>query len=70
MAHTGAGTATVTRALAENINEAALPQDKINPKSLQNKVSYAENDKSIILNSDNKPEPKQEPSLQNNLWIK
>jgi len=54
----------VTRALAEEINKTALPQDKIKPESLRNKVVYTETGKSICGNSTNKPEPKKEPSLQ------
>lgn len=37
-AQTGAGTATVTMILAEKINENALPEDKVTPKALSNKV--------------------------------
>jgi len=64
-AQTGAGTATVTRALADDINENALPQDKVKPSSLQDKVRYNElDDKSIMGISHNKPKPTKDQSLQ------
>jgi len=52
-AATGAGTATVTRILAELINETAAPADRVTGKSLQDKVRYYEG-KDKIGNSENK----------------
>jgi len=71
-AQTGAGTATVTRALADNINEDALPQDKVSSSSLRNKIVNTERDaKSICANNANKPKPKKrQPREVNNLSIK
>ena len=53
-AQTGAGTATVTRVLAENINETALPQDQVTSSSLNEKVRNSERDRSILVNDHNK----------------
>lgn len=43
---TGAGTATVTRVLAEEINEGAADGDKVSAKALDSKVRYHEGRKS------------------------
>lgn len=52
-AQTGAGTATVTRALAERINETAAPADRVSGKRLQDRVRYNEG-RDKIGNSENK----------------
>lgn len=54
-AQTGAGTATVTRALAEKINETAAPGDRVSSGALQDRVRRAEGVK--MANRQNKPEP-------------
>jgi len=41
-AQTGAGTATVTKALADKINETAAPLDRVEASSLRDKVIYTE----------------------------
>ena len=52
----------MTRALAEDRNKTALPQDIVSPGALEQKVIRGEN--SIPTNRSNKPEPKKEPSIQ------
>lgn len=49
-AKTGAGTLTVTRALADKINETAAPQDKVNAEALRSRVLWEDgtNKKSLI----------------------
>jgi hypothetical protein len=52
----GAGTATVTRALADRINEDAAPGDRVTGKQLQDRARYHDgSDK--IGNSENNPQP-------------
>jgi len=74
---TGAGTATVTRVLAERINKTAAPGDRVSERSLVDKVRNVEG-KRIIDNVNNKqqskpPESEQsypvpEPNEQNKPW--
>ena len=51
---TGAGTATVTRALADDINKTAAPLDRVVARSLEKKVHYADREEPIIQKLDNK----------------
>lgn len=64
-AQTRAGTATVTRALAEDINSKVVPGDRVSGESLAQRVRQKEglND-SKIRNPNNNPEPKKQPSIQ------
>lgn len=55
---TGAGTATVTRALADNINEGAADGDRVSGKQLQFRARYHEG-KDKVGNSNNTPAPHQ-----------
>jgi hypothetical protein len=52
---TGAGTATVTKALAEKINEGAAPGDKVTGEKLRDRVRYAGGE-TKMGNSPDKPE--------------
>jgi hypothetical protein len=59
---TGAGTATVTRALAARVNEGAAPGDVVSGEALKERVRQREGlNNSKIRNPDNKPndQPKQ-----------
>lgn len=61
-AQTGAGTATVTRALAEKINETAAPGDRVSGGALQDRVRVSEqgrrpSQKEKMAQCQNKPEP-------------
>ena len=59
---TGAGTATVTRALAERINETAAPGDRVSGKQLQDRARYYEGVDKIGNSDNNQPiEPDDEP---------
>jgi hypothetical protein len=63
-AETGAGTATVTRALAEKINDGAVPGDRVSSRALDRRVRRMEDPK--IPKRDNKSnsveeKPKSEP---------
>jgi len=71
-AQTGAGTATVTRALADDINQDALPQDIVSGNALRQKTLEISGEKSrICSNGTNKPKPKKrQPREVNNLSIK
>lgn len=65
-AETGAGTATVTKALADNINATAAPGDQINPEALHSRVRRHEG--SIMSNRHNKtaePDKITEPEIVN-----
>ena len=53
-AQIGAGTATVTRVLAEEINKDAAPRDRVTGEQLRQRTRYNE-DPSIWQNSPNKP---------------
>jgi hypothetical protein len=55
-AKTGAGTATVTRALSEKINENAAPRDQVSGGALQDRVRRNEGLK--MADRQNKPAPK------------
>jgi hypothetical protein len=55
----GAGTATVTRALADRINEDAAPADRVKPENLRRRVRYQEDD--IRTNCPNNPQPQHDP---------
>ena len=52
---TGAGTATVTRVLAEKINEDAAPQDRVSGNQLRNRVQYNEGAVKCGNSADNQP---------------
>jgi hypothetical protein len=54
-AQTGAGTATVTRMLADRINESAAPGDRVSENALRHRVQYADSD--ICPNRANNSEP-------------
>lgn len=56
-AQTGAGTATVTSALANHLNEGAAPGDVVSGSKLRDRVRYAEGSVKVG-NSPNKPWPK------------
>jgi hypothetical protein len=51
----GAGTATVTRALADRINEDAAPGDRVTPTALDRRVRRQE--ESILPKRENNPQP-------------
>jgi hypothetical protein len=59
-AKSGAGTASVTRALAEKVNEGAPPADCVSPGALRQRVLNKEG--AICRNPTNKPEPDKDPS--------
>jgi len=64
-AQTGAGTATVTRALAENINRKALPGDLVSNEALTQRVRYKEGLKCQSDIIENNPEPPPNDGLKN-----
>jgi hypothetical protein len=59
---TGAGTATVTRHLADRINEDAAPGDRVKPENLRRRIRYQEDD--IRTNCPNKPQPQHDPPVR------
>lgn len=68
-AQTGAGTATVTRALAEKINETAAPADRVSGRALERRVNRNEGKDVKIPNRDNKThlsDPSQPPTIEVN----
>lgn len=71
-ATTGAGTATVTRALAEKINDEAAPGDLVSPNALRNRVQYSEglkcSNRANKSDSVEKPKPKIDPQRQPQLF--
>lgn len=63
---TGAGTATVTRHLADRINEDAAPGDRVSGEALRNKVRQKEQDRNLYGHNDqiNKPQPQHDPPVR------
>mgnify|MGYP001112075828 CR=1 FL=1 len=64
---TGAGTATVTRALADRINEDAAPGDRVSGEALRSKVVTAEHgrrpsEKEKSAQCTNNPQPQHDPA--------
>jgi len=67
----GAGTATVTRILAEKINENAAPQDRVEPGILRDRVRNKETDRNLFgrnatieqINAAPPPLPPQPPEI-------
>jgi len=63
-AQTGAGTATVTRELADRINDGAAPGDRVKGRSLLDKVRNTEGKRKVDnVNNNPAPEPGKTPRL-------
>jgi len=62
-AKTGAGTATVTREIANRINDGAAPGDRVSGRGLEMRVHRQEGD--IVTNRDNNPAPEPEAERTN-----
>jgi len=69
-AQTGAGTATVTRVLADKINETAAPMDKVSGESLRGRVRQKENDRNLSGHNDqiNNPNTARREFSQKTIW--